>query len=156
QTAITCSSSNGSVSPSFSNNNVFSDSGQNWAGICGPDSGTGNRSADPLFLTASDFHLQWGSPAVDAGTNSVSGLPSTDCSSNPRIVDGNGDGTATTDLGAYELSPTTITLAPSNLVFAAQHVGTASAAQTVTVSNTGSQALLFSISIGGGFAQTNN
>src|SRR5262249_13398131 len=133
QTAVACNST-----PVFSDNDVLSSSGQPWAGVCTAIQ-PGNISADPLFLTASDFHLQWGSPAVDAGTNSVSGLPSSDFGGNPRIADGNGDSTAIVDIGAYELSPTTITLAPSNLTFAAQPVGSTSAPQTVTLTNTGSQ-----------------
>jgi len=153
QTAVTCKSS---TAPTFSNNDALSTSGTTWTGICAPVAPPGNISADPKFLSASDFHLQWGSPAVDVGTNSASGLPSMDFSGNPRIVDGNSDGTAVVDLGAYELSPTTITLAPANLTFAAQHIGSTSAAQTVTLTNAGSASLPFSIAIDAGFAQTNN
>ncbi|MCY2991124.1 MAG: FG-GAP-like repeat-containing protein [Planctomycetota bacterium] len=41
-----------------------------------------------------------GSPAIDAGTNT--GAPATDQRGALRIVDGNGDGTATADIGAVE------------------------------------------------------
>jgi hypothetical protein len=109
-----------------------------------------------LFLATSNYHLQWGSPAVDAGTNSASGVPSTDYVGNARIADGNGDSTAVIDIGAYELQPTTITLSPANLTFAAQSIGSTSAPQSVTLTNTGSQTFLFAISIASGFAQTNN
>jgi hypothetical protein len=156
QIAITCSSTYSPISPAFSYNDAYSDSGQNWAGVCAHGSGTGNISADPMFLTTSDYHLQWGSPAVDAGSNSAPNLPATDYVGNPRTVDGNGDGNAVVDMGAYELQPTTITLSPSNLTFAAQSIGSSSAPQIVTLTNTGSQILLFSISIGTGFAQSNN
>jgi predicted outer membrane repeat protein len=42
-----------------------------------------------------------GSPAIDAGDNS--GTPATDQIGNPRLQDGDGDGTATVDIGAVEL-----------------------------------------------------
>jgi hypothetical protein len=63
---------------------------------------------DPLFVDAAggDYHLQAGSPCIDAGSNSL--LPegmATDLDGNPRIVDGDGDVTATVDMGAYEFQP---------------------------------------------------
>lgn len=79
-----------------------------WAGA----GGTGNGSTDPLFLdddgldnvvgTLDDnLRLRAGSPAIDAGNNAaVTGT--TDLDGNPRIIDGNGDLTATVDKGAYE------------------------------------------------------
>jgi len=48
-----------------------------------------------------DLHLGAGSPADDSGTNSAISLP-TDLDGNPRVIDGDGDGTATVDMGAYE------------------------------------------------------
>jgi hypothetical protein len=70
--------------------------GQSWFG-------TGCIDDNPLFTSASDFHLQPGSLCIDAGENSA--VPpgiTTDLDGNPRIVDGNDDGTATVDMGAYE------------------------------------------------------
>ncbi|PYS93346.1 MAG: hypothetical protein DMF50_13630 [Acidobacteria bacterium] len=48
-----------------------------------------------------DFHLTGGSPAVDAGSNAD--LETIDLDGKARPVDGNLDGTATVDIGAYEL-----------------------------------------------------
>ncbi len=156
QVAVSCNSNYSSISPLFSYNDAFSSSGQNWAGICATSSYPGNISADPQFFSTTDFHIPWGSPAVDAGANSPANLPSTDFDGNPRVVDGNGDGVAVVDLGVYEVSPTTITLAPNNLTFGTQSLGSTSAPQTVTLSNTGNQKLLFVISAGTNFTQTND
>ncbi|MEK7283678.1 MAG: MopE-related protein, partial [Acidobacteriota bacterium] len=55
--------------------------------------------------TTEDFRLQLASPVIDAGTNlPAPGVPvsALDLDGQPRIQDGNGDATATVDLGAYE------------------------------------------------------
>jgi parallel beta-helix repeat protein len=68
--------------------------------------GTGNIDADPEFVDAAggDFRLSSSASAcVDAGDNSTPGLPTTDLAGNPRVVDGDGDGTAVVDMGAFEL-----------------------------------------------------
>jgi hypothetical protein len=75
-----------------------------------------NLDVDPL-LTA-DFHLQDGSPAIDAAFSPALGASEspTDLDGAPRIQDGNGDGIAARDMGAFEhaavplVSTTTTTL----------------------------------------------
>ena len=47
-----------------------------------------------------DFHLEKDSPAIDAGDNGAA--PSDDFDSKMRPLDGNGDGQAVADIGAYE------------------------------------------------------
>ena len=66
--------------------------------------GAGNILADPQFVypAGDDLHLTGGSPCIDAGTNAVSTLEIEDYEQNPRIVDGNLDGAAIVDMGAYE------------------------------------------------------
>ncbi len=67
-----------------------------------PWSGAGNIAGDPLFVNPAqgNYRLQTGSTAVDAGTNA--GAPAYDLAGNPRPWDGNLDGVATVDMGAYE------------------------------------------------------
>ena len=67
-----------------------------------------NISADPMFVDpgTGDYHLQESSPCIDAGTNDASGLSETDFEGNPRIADGDSDGVAVIDMGAFEFQPT--------------------------------------------------
>jgi hypothetical protein len=75
---------------------------------CSPDVTHGVRGCitnAPLFvdLSSGDYRLLPVSPCIDAGTNDfVTSL--TDLYGNPRITDGDQDGTATVDMGAYEFS----------------------------------------------------
>jgi hypothetical protein len=105
QAAIYCWSAASPTPPGFRFNNAFNTSGPVYAGACANVTGqNGNVSTDPLFVDSNaDYHLQPGSPAIDAGSNAAPSLPGGDFASDPRIIDGNGDGTATVDMGAYEL-----------------------------------------------------
>lgn len=83
---------------------------------------------DPEFVTPipatmapttdGDYHLHIGSDIIDTGDNASSAI-ATDLDGNPRIVDGNGDGDAVVDMGAYEFQTApethniTVTLAGS-------------------------------------------
>ena len=73
-----------------------------------------NIRHDPLFFEASssDFHLQPGSPCIDAGNNYAPNLPATDFEGDQRIIDGNNDGTVTVDMGADEYNDTDTVPAP--------------------------------------------
>ena len=74
--------------------------------------GTGNINEDPVFEDAAmrDLDLLEGSPCIDVGTNDAPNLPSTDFEGDPRIWDGNFDGTATADMGADEFAFHTLAL----------------------------------------------
>ncbi len=63
-----------------------------------------NIKSDPLFVDPShgNFHLKSTSPCMDKGLNSAPSIPSRDFEGDLRIVDGNGDGNATVDMGADE------------------------------------------------------
>jgi hypothetical protein len=63
---------------------------------------TGNLDVDPLLKA--DLSLPAGSPSIDAGDPATGGLAS-DYLGAPRPVDGNGDGVARRDQGAFEYQP---------------------------------------------------
>lgn len=76
------------------------------------DDTTGNISANPNFRSATDLHLSPGSALIDAGdpaspdTSSIFEPDSTvDFDGLPRRIDGNGDGVARADIGAFEFQP---------------------------------------------------
>lgn len=83
------------------NSCCFGNTGGNYIGMDDPTGEYGNISIDPLLADGSrDYHLLVGSPCVDAGTPEE--IPSTDLDGGIRTKDGNGDGTATVDMGCYE------------------------------------------------------
>ena len=81
--------------------------------------GTGNISADPLFVaplspdlaptSAGNYRLRYGSPAIDAGLDSAIAL-STDLDGQPRKVDGSGGSSPIVDMGVYEWQRYLLTL----------------------------------------------
>jgi len=108
----------------------------------------------PMFVSSStpyDFHLQSGSPAIDAGLT---------LSQVPYDFDGTArpQGSAY-DIGAYEYvsggggSAPAVSFSPVSLTFGSQSVGTTSGVQYVTSTNTGNATLNLSASaISGDFA----
>ena len=75
--------------------------------------GVGNLNMNPLYLSATsgNLRLQAGSPCIDQGNNFIDSqptvpgfqlLPDIDIDGRWRVMDGDGDGTATVDMGAYE------------------------------------------------------
>lgn len=144
---------NSSLANFSGTNNLFFGAGAT------PSFSTTSVSGDPKFVdpTNSNFQLQSGSPAVDAGAND--GI-SRDIIQAPRPQG------AAYDIGAYELvaggtppPPTqgTLTVSPQSLGFGNVLIGT-SAKQTVTLSNSSSSSItVSSIGISGtGFSQSSS
>ena len=71
-----------------------------YSNVEGGWTGTSNLNLDPHFVAGDDYSLQMDSPCIDTGTNA--GAPDHDLDQRPRPLDGNGDGSALTDMGAYE------------------------------------------------------
>jgi parallel beta-helix repeat protein len=115
EAVLECGAFNDLNPPVIAFNDVFNaGSGLGYGGTCTDQTGVnGNISADPSFVDAStgDFHIQAGSPAIDAGLNA--GAPAADIDGDPRPLDGNGDGVGVVDMGADEVrsetTPPTIT-----------------------------------------------
>jgi alpha-tubulin suppressor-like RCC1 family protein len=105
-------------------NDIYSRTGAAYAGLISDLTGTaGNISADPLFVCepSRDFHLLAGSPALDRGTNGAPNVASLDFDGFPRVMDGDTNGVAVVDLGAFELNPAALpqpclyVVCPSNI-----------------------------------------
>lgn len=65
---------------------------------------TSNIYADPLFVSGTDYRLRAGSPSIDSGNPSAID-PQIDFDGLSRPFDGDGDGVARRDQGAYEYRP---------------------------------------------------
>ncbi|MGA1979599.1 MAG: right-handed parallel beta-helix repeat-containing protein [Sedimentisphaerales bacterium] len=111
-------------------------------------SGQGNIDADPCLAFDTDYHITPDSPCVDAGTNDpCGGLPATDIEGTPRPLDGNGDGNAVADMGAYELIPDSpfIAVSESNLYFTQDWPDTEPQTKTLIIKNCGGEPLNWQI-----------
>lgn len=96
--------SRSAITPTISHNNVWNNHAGN---VEGQAVGAFGYSVDPRFVDAANdnYHLGPLSPMADAGLNT--GAPTVDYDGDARPFDGNGDGTATVDVGADERMSTT-------------------------------------------------
>jgi Right handed beta helix region/PKD domain len=142
QPAVHCSNSSSTPSPVINTSDVFSPQSLPFSGTCADQTGVnGNISADPVFFRAprgdvpGDYHLQQSSPAVDAGDNAAPQIPKLDLDGAVRIFDGDFDGNARVDLGAYEYfnAPPAAAAGPDQTV-----VADAGCAALVALDGTGS------------------
>jgi hypothetical protein len=76
--------------------------------------GEGNTSIDPIFAGEGNhpYRLSSASPLIDSGWQPGFSEPAYDAGGNERLWDGDGDGVAQIDIGAYEYQPI---FSPSNL-----------------------------------------
>ena len=109
--------------------------------FCGDVTGiVGNISVDPRLRA--DFSPGTGSPVIDAGHEDpvAPRLAAADGNGGPRVTDGNADGTAVVDMGAFEWPGGGWTpeaaVAPGALDFGAVAVG-AAASRTITLTGGG-------------------
>ena len=90
--------SSGTITVTYSN--VWGNSTNNYYGA---SAGTGCTSANPQFVSSSDFHLMSTSVCIDAGT--AAGAPNRDFDGVTRPLNGDGINAAEYDMGAYEYAP---------------------------------------------------
>jgi len=98
-----------SSSASLRNFDVWSNTPQNYGGIADQTGINSNISSNPLYVNAAanNYSLQAGSPCIDTGT--ATKAPPDDFNGEVRPLDGNGNGTADYDRGAFEYRPFTDT-----------------------------------------------
>jgi hypothetical protein len=97
-------------------------------GVVGLPGPTDLTVADPGFVdpVAGNYALRADSPLVDHGEAALpAGLATTDLAGGARLVDGNGDGVARTDIGAYEYAPPAPPAPPAGPAAPAAPAGTA-------------------------------
>ena len=107
RTALTCDNTWDPNPTALYSNNFYGSGRELLEGSCTGVVGTnGNVSVDPLFVDAAqdDYHLQVGSPLIDAGDETRVALPEFDFDGDQRLLDGDGDGAAQVDIGADEFT----------------------------------------------------
>jgi hypothetical protein len=101
---VTCDTTYGDVPPAFDHNDVYTPVSGGPYSNCGTPAT--NISVDPEFVSTTtsqpNYRVDWGSPVIDAGDDAAANMPATDLAGDPRVQDGNADGVATVDMGAYE------------------------------------------------------
>jgi len=97
-------SGSGGTTNGFNNNYDLDPGGMNGSWDSGE---TTNIDVDPLFVNAGagNYRLKPRSLCIDSGETTAAQIPNFDIEGNDRIIDGNKDGIAVVDMGAYEYVP---------------------------------------------------
>lgn len=113
---VQCSGIRPVVTNCIFSDNSAADDGENTFGValsvcCSPGllhGSNGNITNEPAFIDAprSNYHLRALSPCIDRGNNAYV-YQTEDLDGTARILDGNGNGMATVDIGVYEYSAET-------------------------------------------------
>jgi parallel beta-helix repeat protein len=158
QSGLHCGDFNDQNPPILRFNNIFSAGGPAYGGTCSNKTGTdGNISVDPQFTNPAqgDYHLQQVSPSIDAGDNLTPNLPDMDIDGDPRVLDGDADGTATIDMGIDEFLLPTGSTTPTSIITSPKAGATVATGTTVSITGVardagGGTVALVEVSVDGG------
>ena len=117
-----------------------------YSNVQGGYEGEGNIDADPRFALDTDYHIMPSSPCIDAGTNDpCGGLAATDIEGIARPLNGDGDGNAVADMGAFEYNPHAPSIAVSAVDFYFTQDWPKPDPQTLLIRNAGGEPLHWEI-----------
>jgi len=99
--ALKCGQSNGGTATLIADYSDFATPVATTGGCAAPP--VAHNTSVPADFVTGGFEPKWDSPLIDAGDPHAVFVPGpSDLDGNPRVIDGNGDGAAVLDIGAFE------------------------------------------------------